>query len=140
MSKQDVIEALSQDVSDELAAIMQYLWHHYTAEGVESPAIIELFETTSRDEMKHLEMLAERIVYLGGEPPTTISQIRKGGDLRKMMQDDLDAENHAIRQYKEHIALSASENDPVTRLMLERILSDEERHADLWQTTLGTRK
>ena len=139
MSKK-IIDALNEDRGYELAAIMQYMGHHYEAEGIESPAVIEIFKKTSIDEMKHAEALAERIVYLGGTPVQKPTAIAKGGDLKKMMKDDLAAENGAIKRYKEHIKLCAHEGDPTTRLMLEQILSEEEGHADTWETTLGIRK
>lgn len=132
-----IIDALNEDREFELAAIMQYMGHHYEAEGLESPAIIELFKKTAMDEMKHAELLAERIVYLGGTPSTKPTKIMKGGEIRKMVSDDLSAENGAIKRYKEHIKLCDKEGDPTTRLMLEGILSQEEGHADLWETTLG---
>lgn len=135
-----IIDALNNDRADELAAIIQYMGHHYEAEGLESPAIIEIFKSTSKDEMKHAEMLGERIVYLGGEPTKKPSEILKGGDLEKMIRDDLGKENNAIKQYKEHIKLADAEGDPTTRLMLENILSDEEKHADTWETILKLRK
>ncbi|MDZ4384557.1 MAG: ferritin-like domain-containing protein, partial [Nitrospirota bacterium] len=62
------------------------------------------------------------------------------GDLYKMMKDDLDGENMAIKQYKAHIKLFDELGDPTSRLMMEKILSDEERHADIWETTLGIKK
>ncbi len=136
MSKK-IIDALNEDREFELGAIMQYMGHHYEADGLESPAIIELFKKTAIDEMKHAEMLAERIVYLGGTPSTKPSKIMKGGEIRKMVSDDLSAENGAIERYKRHIKLCEKEGDPTTRLMLEGILSQEEEHADIWETTLG---
>ena len=57
-----------------------------------------------------------------------------------MIRDNLDSENEAIKQYKEHIKLCADLGDSVTRLMLEKILSDEEKHADTWETILGIKK
>ncbi len=137
MAKEKLIEALNRDRADELAAIMQYMGHHYEAEGVESPAIIEQFKSISKDEMKHAEALAERIVYLGGIPTQKPSEIKRGGNLKKMIQDDLNAEYGAIKHYKEHVKLADELADPTTRLMLEQILSDEEGHADTWETTLG---
>jgi bacterioferritin len=140
MKNQRIIDALNKDRADELGAIIQYMGHHYTADGMESPAIVEIFKTTAIDEMKHAEMLAERIVYLGGDPVNKPSDIKKGGELKKMVQDDLANENGAIKQYKEHIKLCADEGDSTTRLMLENILSDEEKHADTWETILGVKK
>lgn len=134
---QKIIDILNKDREDELSAIVQYMKHHYEGEGMESPAILEIFKSTAKDEMEHAEKLGERIVYLGGTPTKNPSPIIEGGDLKKMINDDLAKENGAIRQYKEHIKIAIQENDPTTRLMLEEILSDEEGHADTWETTLG---
>lgn len=139
MASEKVVAALNEDLSFEIAATIQYLWHHYMAEGMESPAIIELFEKTSRDEMQHTEKLAERIIYLRGTPTTKPADIKTGGDLKQMIRDDLQAENGAIARYKQHIKLCADEGDPTSRLMLENILTEEEHHADIWETTLGVR-
>src|SRR3990172_6481786 len=63
-SEKKTIELLNQALSDELAAIYQYMWHHFHGQGMESPAIRELFKEASMDEMKHAEALAERITLL----------------------------------------------------------------------------
>lgn len=139
-SKKKVIEALNVDRAYELAAILQYMGHHYEGDGMESPAILDIFKKTALDEMKHAELLAERIVYLGGEPVQKPATVKRGGDIKSMMREDLNAENDAIERYKAHIKLSDELGDPTTRLMLEGILSEEEGHADVWETTLGIRK
>ncbi len=138
MTTKEIIALLNKDLADELAAVIQYTWQHWVAEGMESPAIIELFEETARDEMKHMELLGERIVYLGGKPTVQPSPVKLSEKLRDMVQDNLADENEAIKQYKEHIKACA--DDPATRLMLEKILTDEEKHADRWETVLGVRK
>ncbi|MEK7281370.1 MAG: ferritin-like domain-containing protein [Chloroflexota bacterium] len=140
MNKERIVEILNEDLSFELAATIQYLWHHYMAEGMESPAIIDEFEETSRDEMKHIEVLAQRIIYLGGQPTTRMAPVKKGGSLKKMISDDLEAENGAIERYRRHIKIMDSEGDPTSRLMLEQILTVEEKHADTWETVLALRK
>ena len=140
MSKKDITDALNDARSDELAAIMQYMAHHYVAQGMESPEIIEMFKKTAMDEMKHAEKLAERVDYLGGVPTTQPSTIKKGGNLKKMVADDLTTENGAIKKYKQYIKLAATEGDSTTRLMLEEILTDEEGHAYDWETVLGVKK
>ncbi|MBU2008466.1 MAG: ferritin [Chloroflexi bacterium] len=132
-----LIDALNQDVSLELGAVIQYLWHHYMAEGMESPAVIDLFEKLAREEMGHLEGFAERVVDLGGEPNSQMAPIKKGGDLKKMVRDDMEGERNAIQVYKGHIRLAAELGDTTTRLMLEEVVSAEEGHAALWETTLG---
>ena len=140
MAKKKVIDALNKNRADELMAILQYMGHHYEAEGMESPAIMDLFKKSAMDEMKHAEKLAERIIYLGGTPTYQPSPMKKGGDLKQMVRDDLEAENRAIASYKEHIKLCADEADYTSRRMLEGILTDEEDHANNWETVLGVKK
>ncbi|MFN3396044.1 MAG: bacterioferritin [Thermodesulfovibrionales bacterium] len=137
MAKKELIDALNQDLSLELGAITQYMWHHAMAEGMESPAISDLFRKISIVEMKHAEAFAERIVYLGGTPITKPAEIKMGGDLKKMMEDDLAWERHAIKQYKTHRKLAIELDDPITARLLEEIIRDEEEHDDQWSTILG---
>jgi len=134
-----IIDALNQALEREIGAILQYLYHHWTGEGMESPEILELFEKTSIDEMKHAERLASRINFLEGDPSTKPGPIRKGGDLRKMIADDLEAEYEAIQLYKGIIKLADELGDSTTRLMMEEITAQEEDHADLWETILQKR-
>lgn len=139
MNKELIIEALNKDRADELAVIMQYMEHHYVMQGPDSLSVADMEKDVAMQEMKHAEMLAERISYLGGEPTTTPSYIKRGGDMKRMVQDDLDSENTAIENYRQHIKLCEHEEDYTTKIMLEQILSDEENHADQFQTVLGTR-
>lgn len=132
------IGALLDEVrANELAAIMQYMGHHYEAEGLESAEIRQAFKDAAIGEMRHAERLAERIVYLGGIPTQKPSPFKRGGDLRQMLQDNLDLENAAIVGLREKIKICAEEGDPTSRLLLEEVLADEERHADDWETLLG---
>jgi bacterioferritin len=132
----ELIDALNQDISYELASIIQYMWHHVMASGVESPAIIDRFRLVAMDEMRHAEMLGERIDLLGGVPTTELAAIQVGGDLKKMIEDDIAGEELAVRLYKEHIKLADGLDDPTSRRMLEDILADEERHLHDWETIL----
>jgi len=137
MATQDIISALIKDAEDELSSIIQYLLHHYEAKGLESEAIIGVFEKHALDEMKHYETLSERITFLGGETPSMPSEIKRGGSLQKMIQDDIVGEEKAVAQYKEHIKLADKEGDPTTRHLLEEILTTEEKHLDDLQRLLG---
>lgn len=137
--RQNIIKALNMDLGLEIGAIIQYLHHHVMAEGMESPAIINLFEKIAKDEMEHMETLAKRINYLGGVPTTKPAPIKTGGNLKKMIKDDLNGEYTAIKTYKAHVELCANLGDSTSRLMLEQILADEEDHADTWETILAKR-
>lgn len=131
-----LIDALNVAVSDELASIIQYQWHHVMGRGIASPAILAMFESHSMDEMGHAYRFAERIDLLGGDLTVELHPIAAGGNLKKMITDDLDGEYRAIEMYREYVALAEKENDPVTRRMLEETLATEEGHADDWETVL----
>ena len=140
MNKERIVEVLNRARSDELAAIMQYMKHHYEGEGMESPEILEMFKQTAKDEMKHAEALGERVAYLGGEPTKKIGTIVTGGNLKKMVKDDLAAENGAIAEYRKIIKLCDKAGDFTSRRMMEGILSQEEEHANNWESVLGVKK
>ena len=140
MPKQEnpIVSALNEALATELAAITQYMWHHVMAMGLEAPSASEEFKKASIDEMKHAEDLAERLNYLGGIPTAKPTEIKVGGDLKKMIRDDLANENTAIAMYKKMIKMCG--DDPTTRRLLEKILADEEEHADTWETLLSIQK
>jgi bacterioferritin len=133
----ELIDALNEDLSYEMASIIQYMWHHVMASGLDSPAIIDRLRLVALDEMRHAEMLAERIDLLGGVPTTKLQAVLVGGDLKKMIRDDIAGEELAIQVYKDHIKLANGLDDPTSRRMLEDILADEERHLDTWESVLG---
>jgi bacterioferritin len=135
-----IIDALNHARTLELAAIVQYMKHHYEVAGLESPPVADLAKQTAIDEMKHAEAMGERIAYLGGEPTKDIGSIATGGDLKKMAQDDLKSENKAIAEYRKIIKLCADEGDTTSRTMMEGILAEEEGHADNWESVLNVKK
>ena len=131
------IEALNEALTEELASIIQYLWDHILARGLESPAIAEMFKGLSMVEMKHAYSIAERIDLLGGVPTTAVGPIKIGGDLRKMVDDNLKLEYDAIEMYRKLVKMAAAEDDPVSRRLMEDILGETEEHANQLETVLG---
>jgi bacterioferritin len=132
-----LIAALNVAVSDELASIIQYQWHHVMSRGIASPAISDMFESHSLDEMRHAYAFAERVDLLGGDLTVELHPIKVGGTLERMIRDDLRGEYAAIDMYRGYIELAEREGDPVTRRLFEETLGTEEGHADDWETVLG---
>ena len=87
-------------------------------------------------EMKHAEVIAERLDYLGGALTTKPTPIEVGDALRDMLKIDKKAEEGAIKLYREIIAAAAKEGDVVTRKLFESILADEEGHHNTFSTLL----
>jgi len=123
MDKEKIIELLNKDLEDEHGAIIQYLTHAYAMGEGEMACEIEAL---SREEMRHLDWLAETIVELGGVPSLERGTMRMGGtSVADWMKNNVLLEEGAISHYKEHIALI---DDLEIKRLLQRILSDEESH------------
>jgi bacterioferritin len=129
MSKDILIKALNQDCTDELQAIIQYMMDHMMGGEMARPKVVEIFKSHAMSEMKHYERLAERVIHLGGVPATSVEPFRKAGTPKETIAEALSEERKTIKQYREHIVLAAKHDDPATRLLLEEILLDEEKHA-----------
>lgn len=129
---------LNDALATEIMCVLRYRHHQIIAKGIDRPQVAAEFEEHAADEERHMMMIAERINQLGGDPdfnPATIMQRTAtdfgggGGDLLKLVEEDLIAERIAIMVYREMIDWFGSA-DPTTRRMLEEILQDEEEHAD----------
>ena len=123
MDKDNIIALLNKNIQDEHGAIIQYLTHAYAMGEGEMACEIEAL---ARDEMRHLDWLAETVVALGGVPSLERGTMLMGdGSVSDWMKNDVSLEEGAIKQYKEHIQAI---DDPKIKRLLGRILSDEESH------------
>jgi bacterioferritin len=135
--REDIIKLLNDALATEIVCTLRYKRHHFTAKGVASPKIAEEFLVHANEETAHADMIAERIVQLGGEPdfaPTTLAERSHAdydgsSDLQAMIRANLIAERVAIEAYSQMIAL-IGDKDTTTRRMLESILSQEQEHAE----------
>jgi bacterioferritin len=135
--REDIIKLLNDSLATELVCTLRYKRHHYTAKGMASPAIAEEFLVHANEETEHADMIAERIVQLGGEPdfnPQSLldrshAEYDQSLDLKAMIRANLVAERVAIEAYTQTIRL-IGDKDSTTRRMIEHILSQEQEHAD----------
>ena len=127
-----VIETLNMMLADELTAINQYIVHGEMAADWGYTALHEIDEKRAIDEMKHAEMLIERILFLEGKPIVTeLKAIHIGEDVQKAIKNDTQSEAEAIAAYNKAINVAGEYNDYGTRELFEKILKDEEAHIDV---------
>ena len=130
--REDIIRLLNDALATEIVCTLRYKRHYFTAKGVASPKIAEEFLVHANEETAHADLLAERIVQLGGEPdfsPTTLMErshadYDDSSELQAMIRANLIAERVAIEAYSQMIAL-IGDKDTSTRRILESILSQE---------------
>jgi len=130
-----VIEFLNKALTNELTAINQY-WLHYRVLkdwGVDRLAEYERHE--SIDEMKHADVLAERILFLNGLPNfQAIHKLKVGETVEEILKADLAMEEEAIPLLRDAIEYCEGARDYVSREIFERILESEEEHVDFLET------
>jgi len=123
VDKDKIVALLNQDIEGEHGAVIQYLTHAYAMGEGEMACEIEAI---AREEMRHLDWLAETIVELGGVPSLVRGKMRMGGEsVADWMRNDVLLEEDGMNLYREHIKTI---DDPEIKRLLQRILSDEESH------------
>ncbi|SNS53485.1 bacterioferritin [Noviherbaspirillum humi] len=135
--RETVLKLLNEALATELVCTLRYRRHYFMAKGIHSQAVADEFLEHSNEEQQHADMIAERIVQLGGEPnfsPEGLStrshaEYIEGANLIDMIKEDLVAERVAIESYTEMIRYFG-DKDPTTRRIMENILAVEEEHAD----------
>ena len=132
-----VVKLLNEALATEIICTLRYRRHYFMAKGIHAEAVAPEFLEHATEEQQHADLIAERIVQLGGEPDfspdglatRSHAEYVEGGSLIEMIKEDLVAERIAIESYLEMINYLEG-RDPTTRRMLEEILATEEEHAD----------
>jgi bacterioferritin len=131
-----VIDLLNQARARELGVISQYMIHHYELEDKDYGKLASKMKEIAITEMKHAEKLADRILFLKGEPLTKpAGSAVKGQQITDMLKTDIALEADAIALYNEAAVLCAAEKDQVSKDLFEELLKDEEEHFNTFENT-----
>jgi len=137
LDREQAISILNEALATELVCVLRYKFHYFMATGIHSAPVAAEFLEHAKEEQVHADRIAQRIRQLGGKPlmhPEVIaeashSEYQEGTSLADMIREDLVAERIAVETYRE-IVNYFGEKDPTSRLMMEQILAQEEKHAD----------
>ncbi len=137
MASENLKKLLNEAIAREIAVSIQYMWQHVMVKGINAESVGPVFKTIAIAEMKHAELIAERLDYLGGIPATKPTKIEVDGSAENMLALDIKAEKEAIALYRSIVKLADKEDDITTRTLFEKILADEEDHHKTFTTLLG---
>lgn len=136
--KSEVIEVLSEMLKEELGAISQYFLHAEMQENWGYDRLSEEIKKQSIGEMKHAEILIERILFLEGTPDMQdLPKINIGKSVKQQIENDLALEISAVADYNKAVARCQKAGDYASADFLKEILDDEEDHVDFLEAQLS---
>ncbi len=139
-------EILSEDyagLKSETTAIFLYSYQNFE-KFKENKEFAKIIEEISVVEMRHLEMLGKTIKLLGKNPTFETCEtlcrncvmwnagtLKYQNNLKDMLKQDIEGEKNAITTYKLHRDII---DDKYIKEMLSRIILDEEKHLEIFET------
>ena len=136
-----VVKQLNAALSAELTAIVQYMTQSEMCQNWGYRRLGDLTKGRAMEEMRHAEGLIERIIFLDAIPSVDIGlKPQLGTNVQEQMEINLKDETDARRQYNEAVRICVEESDDGSRALFQRMILDEERHADFLEAQLHSIK
>ncbi|KAA3615355.1 MAG: bacterioferritin [Calditrichaeota bacterium] len=131
------VELLNKAIGDELSAVHQYMYFHFHCDDQGYDLLANLFKRTAVEEMIHVEVLAERILFLKGEVKMVVSEeVQNIHDIKEMLEIATKMEEGSARDYNLWANECSANADSASKKIFEDLVADEERHFDQYDTEL----
>ena len=131
-----VIAELNEALREELTAINQYFIHAEMCHNWGYHRLGSYIRKQAIDEMKHAEVLIERILFLDGTPKMEYLDLKVGQNVRGQIEADHKLEVNAVAMYNKAIQVARNEGDDQSRELFSKLLKDEEDHVDWLEAQL----
>jgi bacterioferritin len=141
MDRKKSIELLNHAVADELHAVHQYMYFHFHLDDLGFGPLAMLFKQTAIEEMSHVELLAERILFLKGDVELVVgAEVEKITDPEKMLVKASQMEEQSAADYNKAAVECSANADSASKQIFEKLVADEERHFDQYDKQLDNIK
>lgn len=133
----DVLALLNEQLTSELTAINQYFLHAKMQANWGLTKLAEHTRAESLEEMRHAELITDRILFLDGLPNyQRLLPLRIGQTVKEQFSADLAIELEVVDRLRPGITLCREKRDITSANLFEKILEDEEHHIDYLETQL----
>ena len=134
---QQIIDAMNAGLTIELTAINQYFIQSRMCKDWGFDKLAAHHYEESIEEMKHAELLIDRILFLEGVPEIArYDVIRVGSDVKEQLENALQLEINAVTTYNEGVKLATEVGDAASRELMEKIVVESEDSVDWLETQL----
>jgi len=141
MNRTQSINLLNQAVADELQAVHQYMYFHFHLDDQGLGPLSLLFKRIAIMEMGHVELLAERILFLKGDVEMTpAAPVEKITDPEAILVKAMAMEEEGVIAYNKAALECSALADAASKQIFERLVGDEESHYDQYEKQLDNVK
>ncbi len=134
MEKAKSIDLLNGGIADELQAVHQYMYFHFHLNDQGFEPLSQLFKRIAIQEMGHVEILAERILFLKGDVEMVpAGPVEKIVDPEAILTKVMVMEEDGIRTYNQAAIECGTNADSATKQLFEQLVVGEESHFDQYE-------
>jgi len=134
MTNAESIRLLNQAVADELHAVHQYMYFHFHLDDQGFKPLAVLFKRTAIQEMGHVELLAERILFLKGDAEMMPAEpVEKVVEPEAILLKAMAMEEASARFYNLAAIECGAKADAASKKIFEQLVGDEENHFDQFE-------
>jgi bacterioferritin len=137
MENKKSISLLNKAVADELQAVHQYMYWHFHLDDQGYGQLSNLFKRIAITEMGHVEVLAERILFLKGDVEMSAAgPVEKVTDPAAILARAAAMEKQSAGDYNKWALECSANADAVSKQVFEELVGNEEQHFDLFDKQL----
>ena len=136
VSHDQFLEGLNVDLAHEYAAVIQYRTYASQVQGQWRMELRQFFEGEIPDELGHAQLLADKIVALGGIPVTTPARVKPAKDSKEMLRNSLEDEIETIQRYVLRRKQAEALGHYGLAVEFDDLIRDESTHRDEIQMIL----
>lgn len=136
LTQETFLEGLNVDLAHEYAAVIAYRTYASQVQGQWRMELRNFFESEIPDELGHAQILADKIVALGGIPVTTPAPVKSARDAKEMLRNALEDEIETIDRYVLRRKQAESLGHYGLAVEFDDLIRDESTHRDEIQLIL----
>ena len=136
-TREDLINALNEDLSREYQAIIAYVNYSQVLKGAQYMNIADELAIHATEELAHAIALANHIDYLGGMPTVVPKPVKTSEKNEDMLRFDLENERVTIANYRRRVKQADELNEFAIAESIREILMQEQDHLIALATALG---
>jgi bacterioferritin len=141
MNRTQSILLLNKAAADELQAIHQYMYFHFHLADQGFGPLSMLFKRIAIMEMGHVEILAERILFLKGDVEMVpAGPVEKITEPEAVLAKAMAMEEDGVITYNKAAMECAALADSASKQLFEQLVRDEETHYDQFEKQLDNVK